>query len=919
MSRLRPCIEPLESRLLLDGNVAVSVIAGNLVITGDSLNNDIIVQATNQDQFKVKTGADATTINALAGPLTFSGVTGNVQIALNDGSDRAVVETSQNARDISISGGPGNNTISFAAFIGNPENVTITNGAGNDAVTLSSFNKLGNVFIDNGAGTNITTISAGTTLSGNVTVMGGSDADTVTVDSIVTWNGGLTVLSSAGASNVEITNTTMTGGISVFASGGGTFSNGPYAGYASVFRVANACDVGGAINVYNGPGPNTVGLNGSTLHGSVFLMNGPGAAYAGLTNTHLTGTFTFLRGDGGALVAPLAAYASQVNMDHSTLTGGITILNGSGVDESDFLSDTLGGAIFISNGAGPSRMGLDGTNVAGGVTLMTTGGGVLPSTLALATLTTFSNACDIGGDLNLFLGAGTDEQDFSGLTVHGSVLISNGPDAAAAIGTNNHFQRSFTWMRGDGGSLSGAFTNFSRDFEIAGSTFGSVTIINGSGNDGTAFGGGTLGGLFVSNSAGASMLALYGSTVNGSVTHLATGGGLIDSPPYADYATATVFASGSHVTGDITALGGAGNDNLDIENTNVDGSILFLAGPDGALLKTDSELIKGRLTFIRGDGGGLADVPGYSSYAQMTSTLLKGDATFINGAGDDGLSMSSVGVAGNVLVLDGADAGSVNLTDTTGIDGSLSIFRGDGGSLSSVPGTAGYYAFTNSSPIKGPVFIMSGAGRDLVNFGAPTLNSAVTIMNGTGDQVVGAAGTTFNASLSIYGTGGVAQILLGDAASPLTTLAGSLTVFTGDSSDTVTFRNFFAGGATNINTAGGNDTLAIDDSVFNGTVDITTGPAYIAGVQDFDIVNIELVAGTPANTAFNQLLRITCGADTDEIWIGSKGVANAHVHFVKGFNLDGNGGVTNTLDYLANANVFDAGAVQIQANLWPPA
>ena len=914
MSRVIPCIESLESRLLLSGNVTVSVVAGTLYLTGDNLSNDIVVQATNHDQFQVASGASPTTINNAAGPLTVSNVTGNVQIALNDGDDRLVVNSSQNARDFSISGGPGNNNIGFAAFVVNPENVTITNGAGDDTVTLTSFNKLKNVFIDNGAGTNTTTISAGATLDGNVTIMGGSGADTVTVDSIAAWTGNLTVMSGTGASDVEITQTHITGGISVYASGGGTFSGGPYAGYASVFRLANTSSVGGAINIFNGPGPNTVGLNASTIH-SVLISNGAGAAYAGLSNTTVGGSFTFLRGEGGTLPAPLAGYASQVNMDHTTLTGGVTIINGSGVDSSSFTTCTIGGGVLISNGAGPSLMTANGATVSGGFTLATTGGGDLPVPFdGAATMTMFLNTCEIGGDLNIFTGAGSDSALFNGITVHGSVLISNGPGAAGGGGLNNAFQRSFTWLRGDGGSLGGSASDYASDLEFSTSTFGPVTLINGSGNDGVGLGGCTLSSLLVSNGAGASLLIMPNTNVNGSVTHIASGGGSISSVPFADYATYTQIGSGTtgNVKGDVTILAGAGNDWLDIEKVNVDGNVFFSAGASGAILTTASEIIKGRLTVIRGDGGNLAATPGYASNVQMTDTVLWGDATFINGAGTDGLSLTNVAAGSGVLVLDGAGAASVSMTNAV-IHGSLTAIRGDGGDLPYVPGYASYAQYQALTSVGGPVFIMNGAGKDLVSFDTTTLSSPVTIMNGTGDQIVGATSTIIYGALSISGTGGIAQILLGDSPSNAAVVTGNLTITTGDSNDVLTFLELGVGGTTNVNTAGGSDTITIDESVFGGTVDIATGPAYIASGTDNDVVNIERLGGTAKTTTFGQLLRINAGAGNDTLRLGANGVANANVHFIKGFQLDGGSG-TNALDYLVGGNVFDAGAVQTYSN-----
>ena len=72
------CLEPLESRLLLAGNVTASVAGGSLFLTGDNLLNDIVVKTPVAGQVRVESGASATTINGGAGPVTFNGFAGGI-------------------------------------------------------------------------------------------------------------------------------------------------------------------------------------------------------------------------------------------------------------------------------------------------------------------------------------------------------------------------------------------------------------------------------------------------------------------------------------------------------------------------------------------------------------------------------------------------------------------------------------------------------------------------------------------------------------------------------------------------------------------------------------------------------------------------------------------------------------------------
>ena len=94
--RKRLALESLERRLLLSGDVAVVVSGGDLVITGDTLDNDIsITQGVTADEFVV-TG-NATTVNggalatlgvSLAKELTDQ-IINKVQVSANIASIRA--------------------------------------------------------------------------------------------------------------------------------------------------------------------------------------------------------------------------------------------------------------------------------------------------------------------------------------------------------------------------------------------------------------------------------------------------------------------------------------------------------------------------------------------------------------------------------------------------------------------------------------------------------------------------------------------------------------------------------------------------------------------------------------------------------------------------------------------------------------
>jgi hypothetical protein len=72
-----PCLESLELRLLLAGNVTAFTAAGNLYLFGDTAGNDVVVTDPAPNTLRLASGADATNINGSASPVDFT-VTGDV-------------------------------------------------------------------------------------------------------------------------------------------------------------------------------------------------------------------------------------------------------------------------------------------------------------------------------------------------------------------------------------------------------------------------------------------------------------------------------------------------------------------------------------------------------------------------------------------------------------------------------------------------------------------------------------------------------------------------------------------------------------------------------------------------------------------------------------------------------------------------
>ncbi len=110
-------MESLEQKNLLAGDVAVSVLGGDLFLEGDAADNNVELVGTATPGEFLLNGA-GTTFDGSAGPLTVTGVTGNVSVDFSDGGSNRVqlgeaVDTLNLSGDVSILGGAGSETLNI--------------------------------------------------------------------------------------------------------------------------------------------------------------------------------------------------------------------------------------------------------------------------------------------------------------------------------------------------------------------------------------------------------------------------------------------------------------------------------------------------------------------------------------------------------------------------------------------------------------------------------------------------------------------------------------------------------------------------------------------------------------------------------------------------------------------------------------
>jgi len=252
-------LEVLEERIAPAGGVTAFVSHGTLVITGDALGNDIVIDDAGlaATELRISSGLDATTVNGGAEDV-LQGVTGGIVLKMADGDDHARFDGVDVATSITFDGQLGANhfeltgdSIVHGSVIARNANVAgiagatvagdvrILNTTGFSTVTISSLDAR-SLSIRNGDGGDIATLN-GLTLTGRLSIQTGygyGDTTTQINDSRV---------SSVG-----------------FASGWGL---------DSFTATGLTCTSGGvAFRLSDGPDSSSVSISGSTINGSMVII-----------------------------------------------------------------------------------------------------------------------------------------------------------------------------------------------------------------------------------------------------------------------------------------------------------------------------------------------------------------------------------------------------------------------------------------------------------------------------------------------------------------------------------------------------------------------------------------------------------------------------------------------------------------------
>jgi hypothetical protein len=157
ISRTRLGIEILESRNLLSGDVSVTVSGGDLVITGDALDNQVRIDQIGlaPGEFRVS-GERLTNINGDPAPVVVSGVTGGVFIRMGQDHDKVTFDGGQIPGDLRIITGSGADAVILdGTTVGGL--LYIDTRAGRDSMHLFGVEVDGATRIATGAGDDVVT------------------------------------------------------------------------------------------------------------------------------------------------------------------------------------------------------------------------------------------------------------------------------------------------------------------------------------------------------------------------------------------------------------------------------------------------------------------------------------------------------------------------------------------------------------------------------------------------------------------------------------------------------------------------------------------------------------------------------------------------------------------------------------------
>lgn len=644
-------VERLEPRALLAGVVNVTFASGTLTITGvDDLTPAGFAGGLNDQSVSlVGSAAGLVTVSGLAGTTvnnggTFAGVTA-IKLDMKLGNDSVQLQSVFIFGSLTYLGGDGDNRITFNAGTQSFSSISVTNGEGLDRFEI---------------------IGSDLAVSGAVTISNGDGDDIETLGSLATddvYFGSLKITSGDGAGQItSLGNSLAVIGTTQIITGDGT---------SELTLTPAILTLGSTLSMTNGSDFNTVEIGkagASNNAAGITLQNGNGGSHTTLRGTYL-----------GAITITNSAGKDELDLESLTVTGNVTVSNGTGGSDSDFKGAiAVTGSLSITNTSGNDKVGINSTgwtslNVTGALSIANGNGA---SVVTLAPTTT----ARVGGALSLTNGIGDTQlalQATTSFTVVGTTTITNGEgddtlilgntpsnDAFKAVTINFGVGDSSTEFRGkeviDGvlsllGGTGVHLVQVNKPLTTKGATFNLQGV--GQGNLPSVLIAVTqpltvTGNLSITTNAGKDRLLFTNTLLVTGTTTLSTGTGddeiLFNGTGSSLTGTVSIttgtgnddvrFLNGQTVTGATTVTTGTGNDRVDIDQTTFKGTVGLTMGGGNDIVNIEqtNDGFKSRFekaVTITGDAGddviniGLANDA--NDFAEFLATLtVKGGTGF---------------------------------------------------------------------------------------------------------------------------------------------------------------------------------------------------------------------------------------------------------------------------------------------------
>jgi len=444
--RVRLAVQPLESRVVLDGGISASLIGGVLTLTGDEQDNDVQIKVDGTGATLSSTnGTQFTLTTPLTGPVT------SIKADLKGGADALSI----------------NPNLGFA--VTGP--VAIKLGDGNNTLDL---------------------VTSGTLTLGGLTYTGGDGTDTVNISGGAgsTIGGTAKFTYANGGSETNLTGVTYTA-VTLTATEGSVIPNDVTANGVTVTKTFSAATGSGF--------PAVVQFADSTLGG--LKVTGYGNAVI-LQDSAATGAMQV----NGAVAVKGTAYA-DLQVQGATVTGGVTVAAPSPSLEATDTGSTINGNLAVTATFGVARVSFETvtlSEIKGNVTVtggpigdeFTTTGNFKADKNVTLTLKGGDNVVTLGdgtgvatvvGKVTVTTGAGNDTIAFDQVSVTGPVLVNTlGGTDTLAVDDEAMFLNTFSADLGAGDDSILIAQNPGRNNPVR--FFGKAKILGGLGNDFLALG-----------------------------------------------------------------------------------------------------------------------------------------------------------------------------------------------------------------------------------------------------------------------------------------------------------------------------------------------------------------------------------------------------------------------------------------------